>query len=179
MPPERVAAFAPGRVNLIGEHTDYNQGLALPFAIAQGVTVHSALRATGEAAADASRPARSTSASGTRSCLREPPPREAGAPSCAARSPSWSRPGVPLAGARLEIGGDVPRGAGLSSSAALEVALCLALLELAGRAPDGRSGAMRLASPACARAWRTSGSARRQGCSTSSRACSAPPTRRC
>src|SRR3954465_15627025 len=36
---DRVAAFAPGRVNLIGEHTDYNDGLALPFAIAQGVTV--------------------------------------------------------------------------------------------------------------------------------------------
>ena len=39
MPPERSVAFAPGRVNLIGEHTDYNQGLALPFAIAEGVTV--------------------------------------------------------------------------------------------------------------------------------------------
>ena len=39
MPPERAAAFAPGRVNLIGEHTDYNGGLALPFAISQGVTV--------------------------------------------------------------------------------------------------------------------------------------------
>ncbi len=37
---ESVTAFAPGRVNLIGEHTDYNQGLALPFAIAEGVTVH-------------------------------------------------------------------------------------------------------------------------------------------
>ncbi len=33
------AAFAPGRVNLIGEHTDYNGGLALPFAIEQGITV--------------------------------------------------------------------------------------------------------------------------------------------
>jgi len=32
-------AFAPGRVNLIGEHTDYNGGLALPFAIEQGITV--------------------------------------------------------------------------------------------------------------------------------------------
>ena len=36
---DRAAAFAPGRVNLIGEHTDYNGGLALPFSIAQGVTV--------------------------------------------------------------------------------------------------------------------------------------------
>jgi galactokinase len=33
------SAFAPGRVNLIGEHTDYNGGLALPFAIEQGITV--------------------------------------------------------------------------------------------------------------------------------------------
>ena len=35
----RITAFGPGRVNLIGEHTDYNGGLALPFAIAEGVTV--------------------------------------------------------------------------------------------------------------------------------------------
>ena len=34
-----VRAFGPGRVNLIGEHTDYNDGLCLPFAIAAGVTV--------------------------------------------------------------------------------------------------------------------------------------------
>src|SRR5687767_9806549 len=34
-----VIARAPGRVNLIGEHTDYNDGLALPFAIERGVTV--------------------------------------------------------------------------------------------------------------------------------------------
>ncbi len=39
-PPACASAFAPGRVNLIGEHTDYNEGLALPFAIAQGVTVY-------------------------------------------------------------------------------------------------------------------------------------------
>src|SRR5436190_967521 len=35
----RVRAFAPGRVNLIGEHTDYNDGLCLPFAIELGVRV--------------------------------------------------------------------------------------------------------------------------------------------
>jgi galactokinase len=39
VPPSEVRAFAPGRVNLIGEHTDYNRGLALPFAITQGVMV--------------------------------------------------------------------------------------------------------------------------------------------
>src|SRR5271170_3326995 len=37
--PLEVTAFGPGRVNLIGEHTDYNQGLALPFAIGEGITV--------------------------------------------------------------------------------------------------------------------------------------------
>ena len=41
---QRAIAFAPGRVNLIGEHTDYNQGLALPFAIAEGVRVEAELR---------------------------------------------------------------------------------------------------------------------------------------
>ena len=39
MAPERVVARGPGRVNLVGEHTDYNDGLCLPFAIALGVTV--------------------------------------------------------------------------------------------------------------------------------------------
>ena len=38
-----ITAFAPGRVNLIGEHTDYNRGLALPFAVREGVTVHAKL----------------------------------------------------------------------------------------------------------------------------------------
>src|SRR3954449_1579210 len=36
---DRCAAFAPGRANLIGEHTDYNDGLSLPFAIERGVRV--------------------------------------------------------------------------------------------------------------------------------------------
>ena len=50
---ERACAFAPGRVNLIGEHTDYNLGLALPFAIAEGVTVRA--QATDPHAPDAQR----------------------------------------------------------------------------------------------------------------------------
>ncbi len=133
MPDERVAAFAPGRVNLIGEHTDYNRGLALPFAIAQGVTVQ-AWASGGERVH-----ARALD-------LGEEDEFALAEPGCA---PGWRafargmvaelrRAGFPLVGARLEIGGDVPLGAGLSSSAALEVALGLALLALVGVTEIGR-----------------------------------------
>jgi galactokinase len=131
---ERVAAFAPGRVNLIGEHTDYNDGLALPLAITEGVTVRAA--AIGEPrvqafaldlgeddAFDLAGP--SPIAGGWRAYVRGVVAELAVA-------------GLPLVGARLEIEGTVPQGAGLSSSAALEVALCLALLALSGaEPPDG------------------------------------------
>jgi galactokinase len=125
-------AFAPGRVNLIGEHTDYNDGLALPFAVTAGVTV-TATRLSGatiEAFAveldetDSFPIADPQPASGWRAFVR-------GAVA------ELSRLDYPLPGARLEITADLPRGAGLSSSAALEIALCLALVELAGaRPPD-------------------------------------------
>ena len=42
-----VTWFAPGRANLMGEHTDYNDGLVLPFALAQGVTATATARADG------------------------------------------------------------------------------------------------------------------------------------
>src|SRR5215212_11041443 len=48
MNPHGSRAFAPGRVNLIGEHTDYNLGLCLPFAVELGVTVTAELRDGGE-----------------------------------------------------------------------------------------------------------------------------------
>ena len=44
MNPHGSRAFAPGRVNLIGEHTDYNLGVCLPFAVELGVTVTAELR---------------------------------------------------------------------------------------------------------------------------------------
>ena len=127
---EAAVAFAPGRVNLIGEHTDYNAGLALPFAIEQGVTVRA------EATSDARFHALATD-------LGEEERFELGDRSAAEGWRAYVRgtvaeltaAGYPPVPARLEIGGDLPRGAGLSSSAALEVALCLALLALTGHAP--------------------------------------------
>jgi galactokinase len=136
-----VIAFAPGRVNLIGEHTDYNQGLALPFAIGAGVTVSADPIAEPRIEAIAvdlgerdefslDRPAR---APGWRAFVR-------------GAAAELQRAGVTLRGARIEIRGDVPRGAGLSSSAALEVALCLALVAVAGEAPPERLALARLCS---------------------------------
>jgi galactokinase len=122
-----AVAFAPGRVNLIGEHTDYNQGFALPFAIAQGVTVRA------DALAEPRVEARASDL-GERDAfaLGEPHAGDGWRAFVRGACAELAAAGVPLRGASLEIAGDVPRGAGLSSSAALEVALVLALLSLAG-----------------------------------------------
>jgi galactokinase len=138
---EKATAFAPGRVNLIGEHTDYNEGLALPFAISVGVTVRacrgeggcfqviaSDLGAHDDFALDHVAPV-----GGWRAFAR-------GAVG------ELTAAGCELVGARLEISGSVPRGSGLSSSAALEVALCLALLAIAEVAPPDRLALARICS---------------------------------
>ncbi|MEO6857881.1 MAG: galactokinase family protein, partial [Solirubrobacteraceae bacterium] len=122
-----VTAFAPGRVNLIGEHTDYNQGLALPFAISEGVTVRARPGQAGQVTVvakdlrsqDAFPLKRQRATRGWRGFAR-------GAVA------ELQAAGASLIGCDLEIRGTVPRGSGLSSSAALEVALCLALLGAAG-----------------------------------------------
>ncbi len=133
MPAERSRAFAPGRVNLIGEHTDYNQGLALPFAIAEGVTVSAEAEPAGA-------PGEGRVSSFARDvderdefALVEPAPASGWRAFVRGTVAELARAGFPLVGARLEISGGVPPGAGLSSSAALEVALCLALVELGSR----------------------------------------------
>ncbi|MGA9285987.1 MAG: galactokinase family protein [Solirubrobacteraceae bacterium] len=138
---ESVGAFAPGRVNLIGEHTDYNHGLALPFAISHGVTVHA--RASGE-----ERILARTLDRGERDEFALADPQGATGWRAYVRGvvAELRRAGHSLVGAELEIGGDLQQGAGLSSSAALEVALCLALLALAGEAGTDRVGLARLCS---------------------------------
>jgi galactokinase len=125
---ETVTAFAPGRVNLIGEHTDYNQGLALPFAIGDGVTVRARPGRDGRVtvvAADLDHAEDSFA-------LRAPPRTRGWRAFARGIAAELQASGLPLVAAELEISGTVPRGSGLSSSAALEVALSLALLALAG-----------------------------------------------
>ena len=139
--PEHVTAFAPGRVNLIGEHTDYNRGLALPFAIEKGVTVQAdaieepkiEVSALDLGDADSFSLERPRRVKGWRAFVR-------GAVA------ELQRSGTPVRGARLEIAGDVPRGAGLSSSAALEVALVMSLIALSGEAEPNRTELARLCS---------------------------------
>jgi galactokinase len=120
----RAVAFGPGRVNLIGEHTDYNGGLSLPFAIDEGVTVEAEAieggdeieaRAVDLGESDRFLVADPGEADGWRAFVRGVVA-ELQAPA-----------------ARLSIRGSVPQGSGLSSSAALSVSLCLALLALDGR----------------------------------------------
>jgi galactokinase len=112
-------------VNLIGEHTDYNDGLALPFAISEGVTV----RATANDQNVIEAVAIDLSAS-DEFPLQEPQKASGWRAFVRGAVAELQRDGVPLRGARLEISGTVSRGAGLSSSAALEVALILALIAL-------------------------------------------------
>jgi galactokinase len=125
--PERVAARGPGRVNLIGEHTDYNDGLAMPFAIERGVTVTAAPLTGTEIEAHALD-------EGERDAFPLDAPERADGWRAFVRGTvaELARAGYALKPARLEIEGDLPQGSGLSSSAALEAALCLALLALAG-----------------------------------------------
>jgi galactokinase len=134
----RATAFAPGRVNIVGEHTDHSEGLALPFAIELGVTVTATPLPGRIVEAQALDLGESDRFERT----------DPGEPSTV--EPGWrrfvrgaveelARLRVRPPACRLEISGRVPRNAGLSSSAALSVALCMALSELANdaRGPGG------------------------------------------
>ena len=123
---------APGRVNLIGEHTDYNDGLVLPFALDRGVLAAVAARADGLLEV------RSRQEPGEVTSVRVDrlaPGNVAGWAGYAAGA-VWAlrAAGHDIGGASLAIDSDLPIGAGLSSSAALCCATVSALAALAARA---------------------------------------------
>ncbi|MDN3649105.1 galactokinase [Reinekea marina] len=132
---------APGRVNLIGEHTDYNDGFVLPAAINFGTFVCAKKREDNlirACAVNFNKEITEFSLTGD-------------IPACTTHR--WSnylrgvcqvlmQTGYELTGADITIAGDVPYGAGLSSSAALEIVLIRALLELANIEIDPKKAAL-------------------------------------
>ncbi|MCY1670133.1 galactokinase [Novosphingobium sp. SL115] len=121
---------APGRVNLIGEHTDYNDGFAMPMAIGQETRV--AFRpaagplnvaALDFAEADSFDPAAPSRTGGWRDYVRGVVAQLVAA-------------GITVPGGDLAIAGTIAKGTGLSSSASLEVAVARAMLEVTGQSWD-------------------------------------------
>jgi galactokinase len=126
---ESIEAYAPGRVELLGNHTDYNEGLALSLAIDKGTTVRARRRAGGRIEL--------RSAGRAEGWAGDAHP---GRP-LAAPEPVWCnyilgvmealrQRGVKTGGVCMEVDSTVPVGAGLSSSAALEMSAALALCKL-------------------------------------------------
>lgn len=121
---EPVVALAPGRVNLIGEHTDYNDGWVFPMAIDLQVGVAASPRT------DRLLRAHSVVFDATREIDLDslaPPGGSDWFDYVAGVAWAMIDAGLPVTGADLVVDGNVPLGSGLSSSAAIEMATALAL----------------------------------------------------
>jgi galactokinase len=126
LPPELLVR-APGRINLIGEHTDYNDGFVLPMAIDREVWIALRRRADGVVSAHSLDLGESASYH-LGGYARDDGWLEY------VKGVSWALSGYqsPLTGWEGVIAGDVPIGAGLASSAALEMAAARAFAAVSG-----------------------------------------------
>lgn len=128
--------FAPGRVNLIGEHTDYNDGLCLPFAIPQGCT------ATVETVADSNEIVLTSAQQDQPVTVQrsDVDPSQADGWTAYPLGVLWSLRELghlsEIPALRIHVDGDVPAGAGLSSSAALECSVAAAVDDALGLGLD-------------------------------------------
>jgi galactokinase len=138
--PPTIAAAAPGRVNLIGEHTDYNGGLVLPMAIDRQVVMVAAPPAPGGAP-------RLRLWSETLQAEASVPLQDGLAPGAASGRGHWTgylrgvvaglqAQGLPVPSLDVVVVSDVPPGAGLASSAALAVATATLVEAATGRSQD-------------------------------------------
>src|SRR5215813_632792 len=124
---------APGRVNLIGEHTDYNDGFVLPMAVDCRTAVAAAARPDRKVQVRAF----DLNDSDTFSFDQpELPPRKKWVAYIEGVALELEQRGIRLTGADLAIASNLPIGAGLSSSAALEIAVGKSLLALSNQTLD-------------------------------------------
>ena len=131
--PHSFTVLSPGRVNLIGEHTDYNDGFVLPLAIDRGLRMQVCRRPDGRAVLTSDRGG-------------QPVEIDLSGPIIAGRTDwgryvagvlaGYQRHGWAIPGFEARITADLPPGGGLSSSAALEVGIATVVETLCGRAVD-------------------------------------------
>jgi len=131
----KATGLAPGRINLIGEHTDYNDGLVMPIALRLAVTVET--RSRNDRTAHLSTDAPISPDEGSYELGAE---RKDGTWMDRARGVTsiLARDGIRLGGFDAEIASDLPLGAGLGSSAAFAIALLRSLSELFDLALDDK-----------------------------------------
>jgi galactokinase len=122
--------FAPGRANLMGEHTDYNEGFVLPFALARGVTAIASARDDGLLVLRS----KQVPDEPLTVAIDSLAPRTVTGWAAYPAGVAWAlrAAGYPVRGASIDIDSNLPVGAGVSSSAALECSVALALCSLSG-----------------------------------------------